>query len=152
MSRRVRPLLAALLLLASSSHWSCDALGRACTLIGCSSGLSVQLDPALPLPYTVTAVWAEGRASFTCSREGAGARVTPNLLSVFCFSENSFFIGCDQPELASLCRASELELSVAASGAPERRLRVPLQFVPMYPNGRDCDSNALCRQASVLLR
>ena len=148
-----RQLLRGVVVLLAFSHSSCDSLGQACTLIGCSSGLGVQLDPGVPLPYTVTAVWADGRASFACSREGAGTRVTPSYsFSVLCFNESSFFVGCAAPELESLCRASELELSVTAAGVAERRARVSLQFLPMYPNGRDCDRNPICRQASVQLR
>ena len=142
MRRRIRPiLLCAVLLSAACATPAPEAAPpagpepapapeRACTLIGCANGWSVQIDGRASLPDTYTIrVLVDGAvvASATCSpTQQCG----------------------DQVFLAGVT-AEEAQLEILGSDTPLRWTVRP-EYNVVQPNGPDCEPT--CRQARVVVR
>lgn len=110
---------------------SCEALfgPRACTLIGCTDGISVRVAELPQSVYTVELLLPDGEVlSMECLRSAAGV----------CASE-VFFDGITPPELA-------VRLTTA-SGTRTETFRPT--YVSHQPNGPGC--SPICRQATITM-
>ena len=119
-------------------------VGRACTLIGCNSGLSVALQPSVSaLPYSVRFDLPDGpNASFICTISGPRDVAGP-IQNVAC-NRDALSVS-----LSPVPRRVTIEVFVAG-GAGDRRVG---SFTPDYqllhPNGRGCPP--ACLRATVVL-
>jgi hypothetical protein len=125
---RRRSLTIAGLLLAAglaAGQAACGTAGRACTLIGCSDGLTVELAGSLPADYTVT------------------ARVDGAVVQrVECGAARD----CRGEVFLEGVTAANVELEVTSGAVSERREVAP-SYATVQPNGPGCPP--ICRQARV---
>ena len=110
---------------------SCDDLGpRACTLVGCTSGVTINVPASVPFPFTLTLSVPGG---------------SPIPLQVNCTAQTcqrSLFIAAFLPDYF------RAELKWTVDGRPETTVRdFRPEYVETRPNGRGCEPT--CRQGTV---
>lgn len=153
--------VASLALALALASISCSSEPRACTAIGCESGLRVQLEP--------TGGWPEGRYRFEIDADGAHATCTGSIPLPAC---GTSALACDRTDgfqiIESGCalapsgqsfpvirfdaklRPKTVTIGVLRNDASVGRMQFAPRFETVQPNGEGCEP--VCEQASATLQ
>jgi hypothetical protein len=139
-------LLSSLALCFASSGCGDGDGDRSCTLIGCSDGLTVELQPNIPSTYDVQLVLDGAEGAFTCTqREEGGWQVTNQSGETpvqGCTGRGIEIVDATPASVQIAVAAQDLDWTGSINAEPE--------YEALQPNGPECDPT--CQRASLTIQ